>query len=333
MTRRASPTVVRTDVRRAVPLDLLLERWLAAGVITVDQAERMVATGGTARAARRGRTPLAAEALAYVGAAVVLAGAGLLATYFWSDLGDGARLTVVASAGVLLFVAGAAVPAHSAAGRRLRSVLWLASTAAWAGTGMVLFDGVLASQDLADDTVAVLVAAATTAYATGLWVALRYGLQQAAMMVAAASLAAALAARLDLPGEPGLGVWVVGVLWSGLGLTGVLVPAETPIALGAATAVFGAMTTAGSDGGMALVLTTVAAVLAVALLRHDLVLLGVAAVAALVNVPAAIARWFAGSAPAAIALLLAGGVLVGLAVWMTRRSGRGERPRLPGPLS
>ncbi|MBB3043775.1 DUF2157 domain-containing protein [Nocardioides soli] len=328
MTGRGWPTVVRGDDPHAVSLDVLVEGWLEAGLITADQADRMVAAVGRVPTTGHRLAPLAVEALAYVGGAVVLAGCGLLSASFWADLPDVARFAVVGVAALLLLLAGAAVPRRlAAAGRRVRSVLWLASTVAWAGAAAVLLDDVLASEGLDSATTAVLVAAATLTYAAGLWAALRYGLQQAATLAAAAALAAALAVRLDLPGEPGLGVWIVGASWFGLGWLRVITPCETPIALGAAAAVVGAMTTAASDLGMALTLTTVVAVIAAAVIRRDLVLLGLGTVAALLNAPAAIGRWFAGSAAAALVLVIVGCGLVAIAIWMARRAW----PRAGGP--
>lgn len=330
MSGRREPRLMWVDGHRTVPLDRLVERWLAEGVIGGDQAERMLASAGLATEGAAAPEPagagrpasVAAEALAYVGGAIVLAGCILLTAYYWADLSDPARLAVVGSAALLLLLGGLAVPRRLAdVGRRLRSVLWLASTLAWTGAVAILLVDVLPRTALGDETTAVLVAAAALAYAGALWAALRYGLQQAATMVAAAALAAALVVRLDLPGDPGHGVWLVGVLWAGLGVARVLTPTETPIVIGAVAAVFGAMTTASTDAGMVLTLVTILAIVVAAVVRRDLVLLGVGAAAALLNLPAAMARWFAGSASAALALVVVGSVLVAIAVWMTRRTG------------
>ncbi|MBZ5741220.1 DUF2157 domain-containing protein [Nocardioides mangrovi] len=309
-------------------LDQLLERWVEAGVITPVQADEMRVVAQSPAPPSR-RTPLVEEALAYVGGAVALAGCGLLAAYYWSDLASGARLGVVLGAAVALLLGGAAVPDRlGSAGRRLRGVLWLASTAAWAGAVAVLLGDVLSSADLRNETVVVLVAAATLAYAAALWAALRYGLQQAATMASAALLAAAVVDRLDLPGEPGMGVWAVGLLWAALGLARVLSPPETPVLLGAGTAVLGAMMSSTTDAGLVLVLVTVVGVVVAAVVRRDLALLALGGLAALVNVPAAMARWFSDSTAAAIALVVVGAALVALSVVMARR---GAGARSPGP--
>ena len=313
----------RVDVGRAggdvVPLTVLVDGWLEAGLISADQAARMTSSAALpVTAPRREGVPVAAEALAYVGGAVVVAGSSLLTAYYWGDLAAGWRFLLLAAVTVLLVGAGAAVPRRLAdAGHRLRGVLWLAATAAFAGSAGVLVADVV--DRFATDTEAVLVAASTTALAAVLWALHRFGLQQVALLVSAAVLTGTTIEWSGLPVEPGTGVWVLGAAWAGLGLLRVIEPEETPLMLGAATAVFGAMTAADSDAGMVFVLVTVAAVVAAAIARRDLLLLGLGALATLVNVPTAMSRWFAGSVPAATALVLVGVLLVALAVWITRR--------------
>ncbi len=279
------------------------------------------------RGTRLRRTPLVAEALAYVGAAVLVAGATLLVARSWADLTDGWRLACLA-VGTLALVAGGASVSHGRVGaRRLRSVLWSASTVAWAGFLAVLVHDVLATTGWASGTQAVLVTAGTVAWAAVLWARLRYGVQQAVLALSVAALAGAVVERTGTAMEPGVGVWVVGLCWACLGGAGVLRPSRTPVALGSVLAVLGAMTTAASDAGMVLTLVTVAVVVGSAVVTRDLVLLGVGALGTLVNVPAAATRWTSGSLGAALALLVVGGGLVVLAVWMTRWAAPAPRSR------
>ena len=308
--------------RDAVPLNVLVDGWLRDGLISSEQAVKMVAPTALPEVPpRREGVPVVAEALAYVGGAVVVAGTSLLTAYYWRDLAAEWRFVLLSVVTALLVGAGAAVPRRlGAAGDRLRGVLWLAATPACAGATAVLV------VDLADrfagDTEAVLVAAATTALAAVLWALHRFGLQQLAVLVSAAVLVGTGIQWSGLDVEPGVGVWVLGVAWAVLGVARVIRPTELPLVLGSATAVFGSMTAGDSDAGMVFVLLTVAAVVGTAIARHDLLLLGVGALATLVNVPTAMSRWFAGSVPAATALVVVGLLLVAVAVWMTRH----ERP-------
>ena len=321
------------DDTRVRPLEGLVEGWLREGVISPDQAAAMLGGPSGSALLRRGprarRTPLVAEALAYVGAAVLVAGATLLVARSWADLAGGWRLACLAAVALALLVGGAAVPQRRSGvvARRLRSVLWAASTGAWAGALAVLVHDVLATTGMTTATEAVLVAAGTVAWAAVLWARLRYGVQQTVLALSLAALAGAVVAWTGSALEPGVGVWLVGLVWAGLGRAGVLRPLRTPVVLGSALAVFGAMTTATSDAGMVLTLATVVAVVASAVLTRDLLLLGVGAVGTLVNVPAAATRWTSGSLGAALALLGVGGVLVALAVWMTRWAAPGPPSR------
>jgi hypothetical protein len=305
-------------------LAALLQRWTAAGLIDAQLAERMRADvagpddmGGPAGR----RRAVAVEALAYLGSAVVVVGAALIAAEYWSDLATGARFVVVAGTSVVLLLAGALVPGHTgAAWARLRAVLFLASTAAFAGALAVLADDVLG---LPHDHSLVVVAAVSAAHAAALWLVTRSPAQQVGLMVAGAVTAAALINRGGGdPDLPGLGVWGVGVAWAVLAWTGVLRPRRLGLAAGTATAIFGAMTTAGSDLGLALDLATVGAAVALAILAQDLVVLGIAALGVVLNVPAAMQRWFPDSLSAAFALVVGGLSLVGVAVWIAR-AGRG----------
>ena len=301
----------------------LLDRWTAAGIIDGGQAERMradmVRPDDRTTSTSDRRRAVAVEALAYLGCAVVAGGVALVVAQYWSDLTTIARLAIVGGSCAGLLLAAALVPSGlGGAPARLRAVLLLASTAAASGVLVLLTDDVLG---LVGSESFVVVAGGTAAYAAVLWVSNRSPLQQVAMMIAAAIAAASVLrwAGAD-PDARGLGVWVVGVSWAALGWTHVLRPRRLALALGTATSILGAMTTAGSDLGLVLVVVTVCAAVAVAVIAQDLVVLGVAAVGVVLNVPVAMQRWFAGSMSAALALIVAGLALVGVAVWISRRN-------------
>jgi hypothetical protein len=303
----------------------LLDHWTAAGFIDTELADRMRADVGEVGTADR-RRAAAVEALTYLGSAVVLVGAALIAAQYWPDLATAARVAVVAGTSAVLLLAGALVPGHTdGAAARLRAVLFLASTAGVVGALALMADDVLG---LAWSDSFLLVSAGTTGYAATLWVVTRSPAQQVGMMAAAAATAAALLNRADIDDDlPGLGVWAVGVAWVALGWAGALRPRRLALALGAATAIFGAMLTAGSDLGLVLALGTVGATVAAAVLAQDLLLLGIAALGVLLNVPAAMQRWFPESLAGAFALVLAGLGLVGVAVWIARSGRTGRRRR------
>lgn len=305
----------------------LVDHWAETGLITREQAEQMHAEV----AALKARSPevagrsasLLGEALGYLGGAVILAGSVLIGSFYWDELGAGARLAVLVVATLLLLAAGAVVPAtREPTGTRLRSVLWLASTGAAAGSLGVLSADVL--ETTADDTF-LIVAGGSATYAAALWAVGRSFVQQVTVVVGVAITAAALLNRADLSDDvPGLGVWAVGVVWALLGWLDVARPRRPVLILGAGLAVVGAMATAGTDAGMVLTLVTIVAVLACSVAMRDLILLAGGTAAALLNTPAAMTRWFPGSIAAALALVVVGVLLLALALWVAR-SGR-ERP-------
>src|SRR5690349_347994 len=108
----------------AVEVTALLRRWVEGGLITAEQAGRIRAAEGLedpddrtapdptptptpAPAPGRGGS-LVAEALGYVGGALVLVAAVLIAGTVWDALGPAGRLGLVLAATALLLGVGAA---------------------------------------------------------------------------------------------------------------------------------------------------------------------------------------------------------------------------------
>jgi hypothetical protein len=309
----------------------LLDRWVAEQIITPEQATLMGETVGLHADAQPGRShrgSLVEEALGYLGGAIVVASSMIIGARYWNEVGTAWRLALLGCAALGLVTAGARLPARMAdAGDRLRSVLWLASTAVFAGFLTVLsVDGL----GLAGRDVVLLVGAGTAACALMLWINSPTVAQQIAVMVALAVTASSVIAHADVPDTvPGLGVWGVGVVWALLGWARLLRPSWVALGLGTATAILGAMTTAGSDAGMVLTLATVVAVVAAAVATRNLLLLGVGTVGLLGNLPAAATKWFPDSLAAPIALLVLGAALVLVAVRTTRRRPAGGGTRVP----
>lgn len=353
---------------RAVRLSDLVREWTEEGLIGPEQGRAILARGertvladlpratGTAPLPPQPVAPVAAapatrapapppggrarslvlEALGYLGAAIVLAGAIALGARYWSDLGETGRVLVLGAGAVALVVGGALVPVGGRRGpeprdagpaaearARLRSALWLAAAVATAATLGVAGDEL----GLHDADLAVTVGSGTTLLAGALWWRWPTPLQQAVTMVAAALTCSALIARqTSTDSLPGLGVWTVGVVWWLLARGGVVRPRRLGGTAGAVMAIIGAMATSGgggvSDAGTWLVLLTLAGVVALGLVTGDVMLLGVGAVGVVMNVPQAVARWFPGSLAAPLTLLLLGLAVVALAVYAARRTTR-----------
>jgi uncharacterized membrane protein len=304
----------------------LVDQWVAEGLIDTAQAQRM--HRGLEELERDGehharRGSVAVEALGYMGGAIVVAGSVLATARYWGSLTDGWRLALVVGTAVALLVGGAVVPSRpGTAGQRLRGVLWLSSTAA-AGAALTVWASELLG--LHARTTLLVVGLGMAAYAAGLWWVEHSAVQQLAMMATLGLAAAAAIHRADLSADlPGVGVWAVGVSWALLGQAGVLVPRQLAVGAGTAMAIGGAMATTGSDAGVVLTLVTVAAAVGAAIALRDLVVLAIAAAGALVNIPAAMTRWFPDSVAGPVVLIAVGLVLVGVALSILQRGHRRE---------
>jgi hypothetical protein len=334
MTTSVDPEVHET--RGPVPLSSLVEQWVAAGVVSAEQARRMTSyddvlvtlDGPPPDAHRRRPSTVAMEALGYIGGVVVLVSSILIMNLYWSDLSDGVRATVVALASAALLGAGFATSVQRGdVGVRLRSVLWLAATGAFAGFLALLTADIL---DLDEADAAALASAGTAAGAAALWWLHRHLPQQMATMVAlmvtAGSLVNDVAPSHD--SLPGLGAWTVAATWLLLGWGGLLRPRLVVLPLGAAAMVVSASMTLPTNAGFVLAIGTVAFVVALAVLQSDLLLLAVGAMGTLMVLPAAATEWFPDSDAVPFVLLAMGLLLVLAAVWTARR--HRDRPREPG---
>jgi hypothetical protein len=303
----------------------LIDHWLAEGVITCVQADRMhdefdrgepPVSDSTPADARR-RTSLVVEALAYLGGVIVLVAAGLISAQYWSALGDTGRLAVVGGAAAALLLAGASVTSRSGPGIRLRSVLWLLATAG-AGALLALFADIVLK--LNGSAIGAVAGAGAAVLAALLWWRLPVLTQQTAFFVATMIAAGATVAHLTTdPQLPGLAVWVTGALWFLLGRRGTVTPRSPVQALAAAAALAGALITLPADAGMVLALSTVVAVVVLAVVVRDLLLLAVGAIGALNVLPVVVNEWFPGELAAPLVLLVVGALLVTAAVYTAKR--------------
>lgn len=320
-----------TDTGTPQDLDGQLRRWVAAGLISAEQAERIAASETARLPAPRPGEPtaprgpsLVVEALGYLGGVLILAAGALLVGQLWQDLSALTRLALLVVVAAVLVGAGLAVPPRlGPAGTRLRTVLWSLSVLASAGALGVLGSDVL---DWREEDVALLAFGGASAIAAALWWVTRTGLLQAALLVTLGGVTASVAFRVtDDESVAGLAVWLLGAAWLGLGTAGVLHPRRTAQVLGAVAALFGVQVTTDTTWGLALALATVAALIALAMLLGDLVLLAVGAVGALRVVPQVVGEWFPGELAAPLVLLVVGVMLVGAAVRIARR-----REKTPG---
>jgi hypothetical protein len=310
---------------RAQPdtLSALLASCVADGVLSADQAAHVLARGVQTAETRRSApasasTGLAVEALGYLGGAVIVVSTILIANLYWAELTAATRVAVVGTTAAVLLAGGLAVPDQLGdVGLRLRSVLWLTATAVFAG-----FLGLLGAQalELSSPDTAVLTTAGTGMLAAVLWSRHRHLVQQVATMVALMATASAVLADIVTPDSvPGVGAWAVAVAWFLLAWADRLGPRRVVLDLSAAATVVAAVMTLPTDWGFGLAIGTVVAVVVIAVVRADLLLVAVGAAGTLLVIPSAVAEWFPDSSAAPFVFLGIGLTLVGMAVWTARR--------------
>jgi len=315
-----------------------VERWRDAGIISGDQADRILAveeaavppTGAPVIAAghhsdgrgaeRRARI---AEVVGYVGAAFALGAIGLLVAEFWPDLTVWARVALASVLTATALGAGALLRGRvGPAIHRLGGVLWTVGVAgvAWT-TGIVAWD-VVGVQERWMPTVIGGVAAVVAAV---LLAAGRHVLVQLALFVALGSaVAGTLVAVAPLePGALAFGTLVTGgaIAWGLAGAGGWLGPRGSAEVTGAVFTLIGAqvLTATGwprSALSLGIVLALVLVVLSIPGGRVPL--LSVGAFGLFVNVPRLVFELFADTLGAPATLLTIGVLLILMAVALGR---------------
>jgi MFS family permease len=220
-------------------VDDLLRRWLDAGVIDDETAER-IRQHEEGREKRGGEErPGILEALIYVGLAVVGVGAFVLIALVWNDLASWARIVVTAVPGLFALALGEMLRSAKDPGmRRGGSLAWVLGAGLL--TGAV---GVVVHEAGWDDADAVIWPAL---FAVGitlvLWVLLPWHPQLAALGFALGFLAMAIQIRTDHDGPAVFGgvLAALFVAWILLAEVGLLKPRVTARALGGLAVALGA---------------------------------------------------------------------------------------------
>lgn len=304
-------------------LESILSQGVAEGIITSQQADGLRAlTAGEKRPAEQ--PSLVVEALGYLGGIIVLVGAILVASQFWPGLGDGGQLAIVLGAALGLLVAGAVVPSRlGATGGRLRSVLWALSVVAFTGALGKLFYDVLDHGGPQADATAVppLMATLATAYALALWFWRPSVLQLAVAATGTAFTAGLTAGALGLRFDAvAAAVLAVGVIWIGLGWGGLVRPTRATVVIGSLIAFVGGQVVAIGGYSPLWGLLAAAGLVALALYRRDLLILGIGSVGVLISLPMVVYEWFPSVAAAAVSLVVVGALLVVVALYTARRT-------------
>ncbi len=278
------PTLLRDDApragrtRRPAALSDMLDRWVAEGLLTADQANAIIeherpavavpAPRRTAPAPVPGRrVPAYAEALGYLGGVLALAGLTLLVANYWPDMSTSIRLALSLVTTIVLVGAGALVHEHiDPALARLRWFLWTLASATAA-----VFTGVLMIATLEVDTAAFVVAAcaATVALTSGLlWWGHDRPVQEFLVLGGTIVSAATFVGAMTNSGFAGLTAWVLATIVLAVGLRGLTPQPMIPHVVGAVAVMVGAFVTVSTwmGAGALFVLATAGGLLLLAAL-------------------------------------------------------------------
>ena len=189
---------------------------------------------------------------------------------------------------------------------------------------LAVFAGTLADQvwGFGPASTTLVAATASAAYGTALWRRTRAALQHLAVFASLAVLAGTAVARLD-PGlgawGPGLAIWALSVLWGVAVMRGYLPPGATGYVAAGIGVLVGVQLAMQVAAGCALALATVAGLLAAGVLLRQAWLVVLGALGVLLVTPQITTRYLPMSAATPVAIFVVGVVLLGSAVWLTRR--------------
>lgn len=270
------------------------------------------------------------EAIAYLGAILVLAGGGVAIGQRWEDITEWGHVGIFAAGAALFLVVGViARISREAAFQRLVSVVWFVSAA-----GIAAMTGFLAGEvySLSPESTGLIVGLAVTAYAGALWLLRRRALQQLALfggsitiIVAAFQVSSGREQTIALS----LALWGFGVAWASLGSGRYLEPVWVAMPVGTALALIAPSLPIGDHGWMyALAIPTAAAVMAVSVPLRNTILLGFGALTMFGYVTSAVVRYFRESLGVPAALAVTGLLMLVLAA-VSARLIRATRPPQP----
>lgn len=311
-------------------LGLLLPGLLVALVVAAFYlwARRQGHLGAPAeRAVRHTRGSLLTEALAYVGAVLLLGGGIAAVRQRWSDISAWGHVGLLAGGAVLFLAAGVVLRnVADEAVQRLVSVLWFVSV------GGVAAAVALATHDIGgtSGTTTLLVSGlTTTAYAAALWLPRRRALQNAALLGSLVVAVCGVVAE-SVPSPPAiafaLALWALGLTWAVLGWLRVAEPEWTSMPLGVLLALVAPAVGITDHGWVfAIAIGTAGALMAASVPLRNVPLLAVATVSMFGYLTALLVRYFADSLGVPAALAIAGLLILGLAL-VSARLLRAARP-------
>jgi hypothetical protein len=309
-------------------LNQQLERWLADGIITAEQADlmRRSAMGSPPTTDdvpdEERRIPIITEILGYVGSALAIWAVIFLVSEYWGNLADWAQASLFGALALILFATGQALfDAEEPALARLSSVLWAGSIFTLGGALYIAFDPIVGYSVETTWTLVGLI----TAGIGGLMLYRRTSVAQHLMLFIA--LLVALMSALNLGADPevfvyGFVTWGIGLVWLLVSRAGVLRPTGTGVVLGAAAMLVGAQMAAAEGTtdtfGILLGLATAGLFAGAGVAFREKLAIILGGIGIFWFVPQAMFHFFGETFGGMFGLLLSGIALVALAVWFSR---------------
>lgn len=296
-----------------------LHRWVAASLISPAEADAIQAFEARPREPEARRVPMITEALAYVGAALAAAAAAVLLGDRWSELTPAVRVTAIAAGALAALAAGALVRrSGDPAMVRLTSVLWAVATGLFGWLAWLVAYDLLGHRG---SVPALACGIAITLLGAALYAAARQALQQIALFV---GILTTVGAALGDGTDTMLAVWAVGAAWLVLGGIRRLPPERAAFIGGSLVVLWApmALTDGGQGVGMWLGLATAVALIVASLALHETVLLGFGTVGVFGYLIRVLVRLFGDTAAMPVALLVAGAIVIAVAIGLARRSTR-----------
>ena len=279
---------------------------------------------------RTRRISLLTEAVACVGAILVLAGGVAAMGERWNDIPTWGHVAVFAAAAALLFLIGAAVRrVHEPAVQRLVGVVWFLSVV------NVAFAVVFATLDVHDNpTTYTALATGMTAslYAALLWLVRRRALQNVALFGGLILTVCGVIVAVADPAPStafALALWGFGLVWAWLGWQRFVEPLWVAVPSGVVLALLAPSFGAGGHGWLLAVgIATAAAAMTASVGLKNPPLLAMGSVAMFGYLTSTVVRYFGDSLGVPGALAITGGLILCLAVVSVRLT-RATRPPQP----
>jgi hypothetical protein len=300
---------------------IVLVAAIVGGFYFWSRQRRPGATEGTAeRPIGKRRISLLTEAVAYVGAILLLAGGATAIGQRWDDISRWGHVGIFAGVAAFFLLVGVVVrQVTEPAIQRLVGVVWFLSVAgvAWA-VGLATLD---ADGNTRRSTFLV-VGVAVTLYSAALWLLRHRALQNFALFVGLIVAISGTIVTIADPAPPlafALALWGFGLVWAGLGWRQYIEPIWVTMPSGALLALV-APSVAISDHGWvyAIGIATAAAAMASTLALRNTPLLALGALAMFGYVTSAVVQYFGDSLGVPAALAITGALIICLAVVTAR---------------